>query len=87
MKPACVESVNLKTLVSLGIQSSCLFEKAMAHRPTHPTLDGANCEHGSKLSPSRAVVYCSTPCQGRAAATCENMCIFVESVATRVEPC
>ena len=78
VKIACVQSVNLKTLVSHGIRSNCLFVKAMTHRPTQPTFDVADCEHGFKLSHSRAVVYCSTPGQGHAA-TCA-ICVFLSRV-------
>ena len=86
MKTACVESVNLKTLVSLGIQSSCLFEKAMAHRPTHPTLDVANCEQDPNCLAAERLFIAPLLVKGMLLLLVLYV-YFVEGVAARVEPC
>ena len=79
VKIACVQSVNLKTYVSLSIQSDCLCERAMAGRPTQDALDAADGEHESKMYPSPAVVFCSNAWQEHAAATCA-ICVFLSRV-------
>ena len=78
-KTAFVESVNLKTLVSHDVRSNCLIVQSMAHEHTPPIFHVASYEHEPKLPPSRAVVYCSTSCQGHAAATCA-ICVFLSRV-------
>ena len=78
-KTSFVESVNLKTLVSHDIRSNCLFVQSMAHQRTPPVFDVASCEHEPTLSPSRALVYCSTSCQGHTAATCA-ICVLLSRV-------
>ena len=75
-KTAFVESGNLKTLDSHEIWSNRSLEKSMAHRRTQPIFDVVPFDHGAKLPPSRAVVYCTTSCQGDAAATCA-ICVFL----------
>ena len=75
-KTAFVESGNLKTLDSHEIWSNRSLEKSMAHWRTQPIFNVVPFEHRAKLPPSRAVVYCTTSCQGDAAATCA-ICVFL----------
>ena len=78
-KTAFVESVNLKTLVSHDVRSNCLFVQSMAHEHTPSIFHVASYEHELKLPSSRAVVCCSTSCQGCAAAICA-ICVFLSRV-------
>ena len=75
-KTAFVESGNLKTLDSHEIWSNRPLEKSMAHWRTQPIPNVVPLEHRAKPPPSRAGVYCTTACQGDAAATC-SICAFL----------